>query len=85
MRIVTDIIVPENQFSRMMTKAWGVKAQTSFTPINRNMYVVQFELNEELERTINRGTWNFKGEMVILKRAQGPTDMVNPKVNKVEV
>lgn len=84
-RVVSERTTIPNQFSSTMKRAWAVHTDMTITSIAKNYYLVQFEKEQDINRVMHKGVWNYKGEIVVLKKSEGPVDLAQPKVPKMEV
>lgn len=84
-RVVSDRTVQEGGFISTMMKAWGSHSTTEITSLARNVFLIQFVNPQELTRVTARGLWTYRADAVVLRRVYGPSDLVNPTVDKMEV
>ena len=84
-KIIGDRGVMDSTFISTMRRAWTVSPATDFTNLARNVFLVQFANEQELSRTMSRGIWSYRGDVVALRRINGPEDLVDPKIEEAEV
>ena len=68
-----------------MMRAWGVNPRTTIKMIAENTFLIQFTKEKELQYVINRGLWNYREDVIAIKRVQGPEDLEAPKVDHIEI
>lgn len=84
-RTVTDKSTGDQQFASTIMSAWGVDPSTEISILKRNLFLVQFNNQEDLHRVMNKGVWIYKNDVVILKRTTGAKDLDQPTVQIAEV
>lgn len=84
-RVVSDRNVIDGNFISTMRKAWGTQPETEISPLARNIYLVQFVSQKDMNHVMGRGIWLYRSDAVILQRVHGPSDLINPSVPNAEV
>lgn len=52
----------------MMIRAWKADPATSFKPMGKNTFLVEFDNEKDLETALLRGPWTFRGDLVAIKK-----------------
>lgn len=76
-KVLTVRTVLDSPFSTWMIKAWGADPQTTFTPVSKACYLVEFASKEEMHRVYVLGPWAYRGDIVITLKVSSQEDL-NP-------
>lgn len=68
-----------------MKRAWVVRDPPIFSMMEHNILLVEFTTELDLLRILNKGIWNYRGEVVALQRVRDQSDILNPSVTHMEM
>lgn len=84
-RIISERGVIDAHFTTTMRRAWASHLGTEFINLERNMFLIQFHSESEAHRVMHRGIWNYRGDIVALRRITDPSQLESPSVTTMEV
>jgi Domain of unknown function (DUF4283) len=84
-RVISDRVAIDTQFVEIMTRVWRMGPAGSITPIERNTYLIQFASTEEMQTTLDKGSWSYKTDIVALRPAHAPGDLTADYVQSLEI
>lgn len=58
--VITDYLVQDLPFTSAMLSAWGADPMTSFKPIAKNCYFIEFINKEDLDRALMGGPMQWQ-------------------------
>lgn len=73
-RIVTERTTLEAPFIKAMMQAWDAHPATTFRPVARNCYLIEFH-SEKDRLMARRGTWTYRGDLVALQQVHSQSDV----------
>lgn len=76
-KVVTDRTVLDLPFHSNMIKAWAVDPATTFRPVTKNCYLVEFTNTDDLYRASLGGPWTYRGDLVATRKVSSHADL-NP-------
>ena len=68
-----------------MRAAWDIAQEARFKPLEENLYLIQFTCLGDLERVMNEGPWNFRGDAVILLPYDGISKPSTVKLETIDI
>lgn len=74
-RVVTDRVTPDQAFSMLMIRVWGVDPGTVIRPVARNCYLVEFVNAEERLKVSVGGPWTFRGDLLATRHVTCHSDL----------
>lgn len=74
-KVITDRTVMDNQFVSNMLIAWRIDPSTTFRPVMRNLYLVEFNSQEDLFSVSLGGPWTYRGDLVAFRKVSSHSDL----------
>lgn len=65
----------DNQFISNMLIAWRIDPSTTFRPVMRNLYLVEFNSQEDLFSVSLGGLWTYRGDLVAFRKVSSHSDL----------
>lgn len=65
-KVHSDKIVFEAPFERQMRRAWGLNHTTTFTMIERGLYLLECDNEQERSKVLMDGPWTYRQDLVIV-------------------
>jgi Domain of unknown function (DUF4283) len=84
-KVISDKIVLDTQFVTTMARVWDIGQEGTIVPIEKNTYLIQCVNACEVSKLITRGSWNYRADLVALKKAEGPSDLNSEFVQSMEL
>lgn len=83
-RVITHRPVIADQFASIVKKAWAVQEHATFSLLENNTFLIQFDLEPDLLRVLHKGVWNYRGEVVAVQRIRDQAELLNLKVSYID-
>lgn len=84
-RLISDRPALLSQLSSTMMTVWRVNPRTEISVLASNLFMIEFVTPQDLARVMQRGTWTYRGDLVVLKQLTGPPDLTKPTVTHMEI
>ncbi|KAM0890378.1 hypothetical protein ACQ4PT_027087 [Festuca glaucescens] len=84
-KLLTIKSFSDESLKRTMFAAWNTAKEVDFTPIGKNLYVVQAHCLGDWKRIMEEGPWLFRDCALMLEKFDGSTTIPTVIPNKVQV
>lgn len=84
-RVLTDRSIVPSHFSQIMLRVWAARPDIEVVVLTQTVFLIQFTDDMEVNRTMQRGIWSYRGDAVILEKLSSQPDMTQPLVQNMEV